>query len=310
MNAPAPADARLTIAPSAMTFAGYQAIEAVNWSTLKAILDSPLHYRHGLANPRQETPALTLGSAAHCAILEPDEFPRRYVVLDKAEADRLAPARNTIAGKSLIHAYPEMATDLMDSDAYKAACFAMANPGKVVLGEADYTRTLAMRDAVRAHPLVAPLLAKGRAEQSIVWMDRKTGIRCKCRLDWISESGVAICELKTARTTNLMQFAAQAWKLKYFHQGVYQRRGMLAAAERDLPVVFIAVESTPPFDVLVVDRIHDDSLYAAENEVDHALGMLAVCRKNDRWPGRYSEAQEMRAPRYVFADDDDNEVEE
>ena len=41
----------------------YSAIDAVNWSTLRAMLRSPLHFQHSLANEREETAALAFGWA-------------------------------------------------------------------------------------------------------------------------------------------------------------------------------------------------------------------------------------------------------
>jgi len=61
-----------------MNFAEYQAIQAVNFSSLKMMRESPLHYRHALTAIRAESPAMALGSAVHCAVLEPGRFALEY----------------------------------------------------------------------------------------------------------------------------------------------------------------------------------------------------------------------------------------
>ena len=79
-----------------MTFAEYADIDAVNWSPLSAMRDSPLHYAHRLRTPRTDTPALAMGRAIHTAVLEPDAFPLGYVV----RPDGID--RRTKAGKEII----------------------------------------------------------------------------------------------------------------------------------------------------------------------------------------------------------------
>ena len=54
-----------------MTFESYQKLSAVNWSTLKNMKRSPLHYKHGLENSRPDTPRLAVGRAVHTAVFEP-----------------------------------------------------------------------------------------------------------------------------------------------------------------------------------------------------------------------------------------------
>ena len=66
-------------------------------SGLGLIAKSPAHYQASLQMTRKQTPALQLGSAVHCAVLEPEEFGKRYAL---AEFDR-----RTKEGKA---AYQEM----------------------------------------------------------------------------------------------------------------------------------------------------------------------------------------------------------
>src|SRR5256885_6932517 len=57
----------------------YLAIEATSISRLKELRRSPLHYRHALEHPKETVP-LRLGTAAHCATLEPERFGRQFAI--------------------------------------------------------------------------------------------------------------------------------------------------------------------------------------------------------------------------------------
>ena len=65
--------------PKIPTRKAYDAVPALNYSLAKQLLISPLHARQYLDTPREETKALRIGSAVHCAALEPEAFPRRYL---------------------------------------------------------------------------------------------------------------------------------------------------------------------------------------------------------------------------------------
>ena len=56
----------------------------ISKSGLDLINRAPAHYWERYLNPhaspQKETPALLIGSAVHCAVLEPEEFGKRYAV--------------------------------------------------------------------------------------------------------------------------------------------------------------------------------------------------------------------------------------
>jgi hypothetical protein len=75
-------------------FADYQAMRGINQSTLKHFSRSAAHVRHSLDDRRPGTPAQLLGTAMHCALLEPDRFRRDYFLPPKAD-------RRTKVGKAV-----------------------------------------------------------------------------------------------------------------------------------------------------------------------------------------------------------------
>jgi hypothetical protein len=57
-----------------MSFDEYSRHSAVNFSSLKWMAVSPLHYRYWLAHKLPDTPSMELGRAVHMAVLEPQRF--------------------------------------------------------------------------------------------------------------------------------------------------------------------------------------------------------------------------------------------
>ena len=61
---------------------------AISASGLKLFMRSPAHYYAAYLDPnrveRQPTPAMRLGTATHCAILEPTRFNAEYAVIPES----------------------------------------------------------------------------------------------------------------------------------------------------------------------------------------------------------------------------------
>jgi hypothetical protein len=260
-----------------MSFEEYMALDAVNWSSLKHLRVSPKHYRHALKHQRKDTAALKLGRAVHTAVFESDRLVRDYVLWDGGDR----------RGKAWT-----------DFKAVNEGQF-----GRTILKVEEYERACAIRDAVRAHPLVPPLLAGGQAEHAIQWTDEKSGLACKARLDMLSP--LAVLDLKTSRhAVDARLFASGAWGMGYFHQLAFYARGARAVTGKELPAVLIAVENTAPFDVCVYE-VDEDDLWLAGEEVDRLLALLVECRASGLWPGVGESAQVLAAPRWAHKDVED-----
>lgn len=263
-----------------MTPKEYQALDAVNWSTLKELRRSPLHYRHRLATPRDDTAYLAMGRAVHTAVLEPDLFPVQYAVYTESKSKGEGAKKRWEA-------------------------FQAANAHRTILDEDDYNRALAIRDAVRSHPRAMAYLERGLAERPVVWTDEKTGLRCKARLDFVSRSRPAVVELKTARAVEPRRFASAAAQLLYHGQLAFYRAGWRAAHGEDLDPVIIAVESEAPHDV-VVYRFDDEARDEGDALAAELLQELATRRRTGEWPGLdRGEEQTLTLPGWALPDTGD-----
>ena len=262
-----------TIAPCRMTWADYRALDAVNQSTIKHLRESPLHYRHAVDDPDAPTDAMNLGSGTHTAVFEPDSLILEYAVF----------AGKVRRGK--------------EWEAFEAA-----NEGRTILTLSQYETACRIRDTVRGHPLASHYLERGRAEQSLTWVDPATGLLCKARVDWIAEEFGTFLDLKTTRTVDARLFGQQSLALGWHLQAALYRQG-LREHGLDLVPRLLAVESKAPHDVGVF-VVGSDPLYAAEEQLKELLGRIVECRASGLWPGRYTEEQPLDLPPWAYPDDD------
>jgi hypothetical protein len=294
MGAPtvtAPVQAR---APSlrTMSFATYRAIKAVNYSSLKhlhvgqkdgASILSPLRYRYFADRPdaQKETDAMRLGKATHTAVFEPDRLLLEYVVCSCPDRKRKS----------------------------HQACKARA-VGRTLITEAQYETALAIRDAVRSHPLAAPYLERGEPEKTITWTDAVTGLRCKGRLDWLSTSYPCVVDLKTARDIDARAFGAAAARMGYHRQLAMYVAGAVANDLLIVPrAVIIAVENTPPHEVAVFTlNERDDAFVAGAEEAAELLACLKSCIESGEWPGRYVTEQSLELPFWLSSEENDSDT--
>lgn len=254
-----------------------------HWSDLKVLWsESPRAFRWHTTHPREDSPAFTIGRAAHVAILEPHRLPLTVAVAPECD-------RRTKAGKETWEQFMAL------------------NAGRDVLKREDYDRIVAMSESVRSHPDAMALLRDGQAEQVIgPWTDERTGLRLVGRADW--RTRFALVDLKTdGKGLEPRAWAARAWRYGYYHQLALYRAG-IAAVEGVAPMqtVVIAVESKPPFDVGVFD-LDEEGLEVAAGEVREVLDTLSQCLASDKWPGRYPERTTLRPPEYALMDEDGDE---
>ena len=269
------------------TFEDYCAIPAVNWSHLKHMADPdgcPEEYLWHQTHQDEDTEAKALGRAIHVAVLEPDDFPRRYTLWNPKDGTRA-------------------------TNAYKAFAAASEAAGLEVLLKPDYDKCLAVRDAVHAHPVAAGLLTGGQSEVTITWTDPATGLPCKARLDYLRPD--MLVDLKSTVSINNRLFGIKVAKMKHHCQLAHYHNGLGLTADvaaNPGPVKIIAVKQKPPHVVSVVN-VPDDALYAGEQEVAELLARVRSCTDSGVWPGRYETEQTLELPGWVFQDQQQDEME-
>jgi hypothetical protein len=264
-----------------MPVAEYFALSALNVSLLKELRRSPLHFRHAMQHPKR-SPAMTLGTAAHTATLEPERFDRSYTVWNRrTDSGRLAPR----TGKAW--------------DAFVAE-----SAGRDVLTEDEAIAALNIAQAVRGDPVAIKYLEAGDPEVTMQWS--WDGRNCKARADWITQvDGEAVLVgLKTTRDCRHFPFAAQAARLGYHLQWSWYLDGYVEINGQSPRVVEIVVESEPPHAV-VVYAITEDVLAQGRQEYRELLDLLAACEARDEWPGPATTEHVLSLPSWVYGSDED-----
>lgn len=231
--------------------------------------DTPARLRYDMLHPKPPTDDQNIGTAAHYKVLEPDLFDKRVV-------------------KGLDHDHR--------SKANKAswATFEKENVGKIILKPEDYDKALVWGNNIMEHPAAAALREMAEAvELTLIW--QFMGAWCKNRLDlWVPELE-AIIDIKTGRETNDPDFEKAACNYGYHRQGGFYLEG---ANKCGLPAkyyILIVLEKAKPYWVKV-RRMHEDMIWAGNDEMKQPKKIMAACYKYGEWPGYADEVETMNFP--------------
>lgn len=276
----------------------YHSGPGVSKSALDKIARSPAHYFAHYLDPKRPppsdpTPAMLTGTLAHCAILEPAEFDKRYVVVP---AD--APRKPTEAQRNA----KKPSDDTLAAIAWWDS-FAAANGDKLVIDAEQRAKAFAQSEALRRLPDLAEAFGKGFAEASAYWIDEATGLLCKCRPDWVydcGDAGVVLVDVKTTTDASPREFQRSVAKWRYHVQAAWYSDGFEKATGRTvLAFVFAAVDNEWPHmpSAMMLDYV---SITEGRNLYRRDLDRLAGCMAANEWPG-YSQAIEtISIPTWAF----------
>lgn len=251
----------------------------INFSILKHILRSPAHMMQAMKADKETTDDMRFGTAAHCALLEPKEYDKRFVVWD--------------GGTRRGHEWDQ---------------FNRLNAGKEILTRAQSDRVLSVKAAVNAYtkfPL-AQILERGRREESLVWTDKQTGIPLKTKIDCMTDE--CIIELKFVEDARPEAFSRRVADLAFSYdmQAAIQQEGFEANFSKTVPVMLIAIEKDAPHGIRIYDAGHADNIGNGSRSVmangkrklRTALKRLAECRGNNIWPGYENDIEELSVPAF------------
>jgi exodeoxyribonuclease VIII len=240
----------------------YDEIDALNWSTLVHMATSAKLLAWRKDHPREETKALRMGTAIHCAVLEPERFARSYL----AQPD-LGDGR-TKAGKEA-----------------RAAWDASRDPSAIVLDADEHELVVRCATATREHHAVRELLRGGHAEQVLTWTDEETGLACKGRLDYLAPA--YLIDLKSMRAETLGAFAREVAGRLYHGQLAWYLDGAIASKRVDAlasQVICIGIQTVEPYDV-VPGRIMPEDIERGRALYRGLLRRYVECRAANWWPG-------------------------
>lgn len=278
-------------------FTDYLSIDALSQSGIKRLMKSPAHY----LVKTESTPAMELGRAIHAIVLE-GRHPTDVAALKPASRKPTDTQRN--AKNPSVESMRAMA---------EWEEFAARSEGKVVLSHVEFGCMVAITESIRRSDCAQQFLGQlGRAEVTMVWTDPETGVRCKGRIDWLTEAGIP-CDLKTCRDASPSAFGRHAWNMGYVHQDQFYRTGLQAlTGQRPETFVIVAAETDEPY---CVAAYYSDEAACERAQVDIVRASLVYshCKATHHWPAVYAGApiKQLRVPGWALRDDngetDDNE---
>jgi hypothetical protein len=220
-----------------LSFDDYKKWRAVNNGSLGPALKSDLHYVYNQTVEREDSSAFRFGRLAHEGRLEPASVLASYAIVPEQLTQGIkvkgAPAKK-----------PKSTTEYASRlENWKATL----DEGVEVITTAEHIKLMGVLDALwneqRSRELFS---AKGHAEVSIAWDDPETGLRCKARIDKVTEHLLA--DLKTTRDAS--QFEKSIRSYGYDRQAAFYTDGWSLLTGEHRKFWFSAVESDAPHGVI------------------------------------------------------------
>jgi hypothetical protein len=256
----------------------YHASMGISRSKLMLLDKSPYHFWYetlsGMAEKREATEAMNVGSAFHTLLLEPAKFNDEFAIAPSVD-------RRTKQGKEDWQVFCE------------------SSIGKIVLTDDQFVKVTKMVELVSKHDIVATLLDDAEFEKSIYWTDQETGLQFKCRPDiWSSKM---VVDLKTTNDASSYSFMRSA--LSY---GYYLQAGMAFEAAKALGkpfemFVILACEKQAPY-VPAVYIMKNEALQFGIDQFTKYKRKLKECFDSNIWEGYL--VQELEVPKYATIEEE------
>jgi len=206
----------------------------------------------------EHKPDFDLGTAAHLAVLEPDQFSARSQLIEAADY------RTNKAREQRDRAREEGRVPLL-------------------IWQCDIVRAIA--GSIRAHPIAGQAFKDGQPEVTLTWRDVPTGVPCKARVDWLPKHGNWLIDLKSAASANPRVWRDQAYRLGYHARAAWYLDGAEAVlGRRPDEYWFVVVEKEPPYLVSVI-AFDEAALDWGRRVNRRACELFARCTASADWPG-------------------------
>ena len=261
-----------------LPMADYIAAPGLSSSRLKILLESPLTYRRTIQGlmPRETSPAMSMGSALHSAILEDK---REFYVKPSTYGD---------------------GEKRWNANGTECRQWLADHADKPVLDqeEAEWIETAS--NYVRTHHTAGALLKDGRPEVSV--FTEIDGRLFKARFDMIAP-GRAV-DLKTVTDASSRGFSRAVFKYGWHIQAALYMRIAAAAGLRLEAFYWIALQKGA-LPLVNVIRYGASAQLLGGEQLNRALQILDRCERDDRWPewaDDDGETHSLYVPEYLLND--------
>lgn len=248
----------------------YHSGPGISSSPLKEMSKTPAHYQQYISKVKEDQKALRDGRRIHCAVLEPEEFDKRYVI----------EVKHTGEGSRA-----------------KNAEFRSLHNGKEFCTQEEKDQAFALRDALMKDPQIKMILDNGVKEMSAYTYDADTGLLLKARPDIILSSGIII-DLKTTSDASEHEAGRSIFNWQYYFQAAFHLSVVnqaLLCNKNVIPglpdkvdtVGFIIVEKEAPY-AYGKYEISIEDLKRGIEEYKQCLDRLKNCEIQNNWERCYT----------------------
>lgn len=176
---------------------------------------------------------------------------------------------------------------------------------KVPLLTYEYEQVEAMAAALLKHPVASRLFApgSGKPEQSLFWIDERTGIWRRARPDWLPDPvpgrRMIVPDYKSCTAADLESLSKAVFNFGYHQQDPWYTDGIKALGLADDPAfVFVAQEKTAPYLITIFEL--DEMAKTIGRALNRdALDSYQQCTATDEWPPYNSAIASLALPAWV-----------
>jgi hypothetical protein len=252
----------------------YENINALNYSGMKELLKSPLHYQTYLKREHVETKALRIGTLVHLAVLQPEVW----------QTFKPAPVcdRRTKEGKDTYNTW-----------------LASLKPSEQVVDLEEHE--VVVRVAKAAEDLKDSLGVQF-VKTEVAMTACEYSVPLKCSIDAIGSDGF-IYDLKTtSEEASANGFKRSALAFKYYLQAfIYLRIYQLATGEKAKGFRFLVIEKDLP-NAGGIFELGEEFMYKASMEYNTALSLFTEATSTGNWKGYPTEVQTVDLPKFKSGD--------
>jgi hypothetical protein len=228
-------------------------------SSLVTFLNSPAEYhqRYILGKIPEQTEAMIVGEAIHCAVLEPNKFHERFAtsVPDGnylRTVDEIVEAIKLLGEKPTSKRKGDLVTQLLalDPNARILDVYLdeVTESGMKLLKPHDFQMCLDIQLKIKSHDWLSRVLSKGQAEQWI-WSQFTESTIINGRMDFFSGefNQPVILDIKTVKSAHPESFQRQIWNDKLYVQAAMYCDMVKNATGRDPLFAWVTIEKSEPY---------------------------------------------------------------
>lgn len=232
-----------------------------------------------LGHRMPETPEQIIGKRVHMALLEPDLFKRKLVVMPTFGDGNMRRKINQIERDEWILDKPK---------------------GSVTVTNEELDQIIGIAEAIRKHDQGIALLKDGRTELAGYARCPISGLALKLKTDFLSFDLTRFSDYKTTKSTikkDFMRDVFKTWRYD-FQLAFYLYVLKLITGKRPSLITILASEKKPPYEPAAF-YFTEFELQRAEAQVIDCLVRLRKCIDDNIWPFRQQEIERAEMPKFL-----------